>query len=556
MAIKKIAFSDQLQISNIVSPAVVQEEGEIVGRFKEIIASLREEQERIKVGTKIAPKMEDFMYCHAIQMHAAEANLVDDSVGEFRKNARGEPVRGHFESVKDARGADSVKWVSPDGIALYKNQNGDIFPEEDLVKSHKDWIGKPLCKDHVSSSVDGIRGIIVDTFYDPKFKRVHALFALDRKNYPELARKVEAGYATNVSMGTAVGRSICTECANVATTEAEYCHHVKSKANYGEINKDLKPIELSLVVTGADPRAKVRMVLASFNNYFIQKAAAISDAGGELDADNLSVPEIIDLLGTLSQESPKYAQIIGHVANMRNSELRQLALKLKSMKDPALAPVKDAISELLADRYLASEVPDVSSAGRPTGTATQPDLGTAGATGHDMAGESLNSEIGQDPTSLVDKNVGVSRTLPDPNSGIATASANTSNNDESGANAKNNSLHNKFSMLKNKEIPMNFAELRKRAEARKQAYHQGTEEPSKALPYDKMGDADKIRDTQDKQMSGDELDTSKPIPADDLKKKELLQRASLDERRLRRAQLLQSITKDAADAPGSVAWRM
>lgn len=561
MSIKKIAFSDQLQISDIVSPDTVREEGEIVERFKEIIATLRSEQERVKVGTKIAPKMEDFLYCHAIQMHAAEANLVEESSGEFRKNARGEPVRGHFESVKDSRGSASVKWVSPDGVQLYKNQNGDIFPEEDLVKSHKDWVGKPLCKDHISSSVDGIRGIIVDTFYDPKFKRVHALFALDRKNYPDLARKVEAGYATNVSMGTAVGRSICTECANVATTEAEYCHHVKSKANYGEINKDLKPIELSLVVTGADPRAKVRTVLASFNNYFIQKAAALSSDetvagdGGE-PSENLNVEEVIDLLGTLDQASPKYAMLIQHISNMKTTELRELAFKIKSLKDPAMASVKSAVSELLADRYLSSPTPviDVSSAGRPTGTTTQPDMGSAAATGHDMAGQSLNEEIGQDPTSIVDKNVGVSRTLPDPNSGIATASATSSNfTDGSDAGANKNSLHNRFAMLKNKEIPMNFAELRKRAEARKQAYHQGTEDPTKVLPYDKMGDADKIRDTQDKQMTGKELDTSKDIPAEDAKKKEMLQRASLEERREKRARLLESLTKAAADGkPGSV----
>jgi hypothetical protein len=558
MAIKKIAFSDQIHISNIVSPADVEGEREIVARFKTIIASLREEQDRVKVGTKLAPKMEDFLYCHAIQMHAAEANLVDELGGEFRKNARGEPVRGHFESVHDTKGSASVKWVSPDGVQLYKNQNGDIFPEEDLVKSHKDWVGKPLCKDHISSTVDGIRGIIVDTFYEPKFKRVHALFALDKKNYPDLARKVEAGYATNVSMGTAVGRSICTECANVATTEAEYCHHVKSKANYGEINKDLKPIELSIVVTGADPRAKVRTVLASFNNYFIQKAAALSDEVVSESADlarTLSVSEVIDILGTLSQESPKFKQIMEHVASMKTVGLRELALKLKSLKDPSMTSIKDAVAELLAERYMNSEVSDIdiSSVGRPTGTATQPDLGTLGATGHDMAGESLNNEIGQDPTSLVDKNVGVTRTLPDPSSGIATASVTSPNfSGETDTDSKTNSLHNRFAMLKNKEIPMNFAELRKRAEARKQAYHQGTEDPTKVLPYDKMGDADKVRDTQDKQMTGKELDTSGDIPAEDAKKKELVQRASLEDRRAKRAKLLASLTKEANTPPGAV----
>lgn len=565
--IKKIALSNALTLSDIVSVDTVRAEQEISAKFKDIVASLRVEQEKQNAATKIAPKMEDFLYAHAIQMTAAEANLIDVDSGEFKKNARMEPVRGHFESVKDTKGSDSVKWVSPDGISLYKNANGDIFPEEDLLKAYKDWVGKPLCKDHVSNTVEGIRGIIVDTFYDPKFKRVHALFALDKKNYPDLARKVEAGYLTNVSMGTAVGRSICTECANVATVEAEYCHHVKSKANYGEINKDLKPIELSLVVTGADPRAKIRTVLASFNNYFIQKAAALSEDASvpaavesvELTADNLknlSVAEVLDLLLLVDSDSPKYADILKQVSSMKTSQVRDLALKMRSMKDPSLKPASDVVANILSERYLSSEsaVPDVSSVGRPTGTSTQPDLGTAGATGHDMAGESLNSEIGKDPTSLVDRNVGVYRTLPDPNSGIATASSGPLNiHNGLKVDADNNSLqlNKSFAMLTDKEIPMNFAELRKRAEARKQAYHQGTEDPAK-LPYDKMGDADKVRDTQDKQMVGKELDTSKALPADDAKVKELMQRASLDERRLRRAQILESFTKEAADTPGSV----
>jgi len=189
---------------------------------------------RAKRIRQLIPKPEDFLIASAIMMH--------QDTGEPVLNKAGKPVEGKYIPFKDARGNDSVKWESSDGISPYKNGNSDIFPEEDLLIAHKDWIGKPLCKDHVSSTVDGIRGIIIDTYYDPKFKRVHALFALDRKNYGELARKVEAGYATNVSMGTAVGRSICSECSNVATVEAEFCHHVKSHSCYGEVNKDLSPI--------------------------------------------------------------------------------------------------------------------------------------------------------------------------------------------------------------------------------------------------------------------------------------------------------------------------
>ncbi len=551
MSIIKIAFSDQFRVSDIMSVDAVKEETEIVDRFKSVIAALRQEQERQKVGVKIAPKLDDFLIAHCVQMHAAEASLLDDT-GEFRKSARGEPVRGHFEAVKDSHGHDSVRWVSPDGIKMYKNANSDIFPEEDLIKSHKEWVGKPLCKDHVSSSVDGIRGIILDTFYEPKFKRVHALFALDKKNYPDLARKVEAGYATNVSMGTAVGRSICTECANVATSEAEYCHHVRSRANYGEINKDLRPIELSLVVTGADPKAKIKTVLAGLNNYFVQKTAALAgedvtveDMEPVLDTvpedtlttqeDKITASEILDLIRSIDLEDvadSDKSSLSAAISELPPDQLIELSRGLKGMNDPALNTIKSEVAnKLISSKLNAKSALDVSAVGRPTGTTTQPNTGDLPATGHNSAGETLNSDIGKDPTSLADKIVGVDRTLPDPNSGITTASDNSSE-------------VKRLAMLNDKEIPMTFAELRKRAEARKLAYHQGTEDPAK-LPYKPMGDADKIRETMDKQMVGKELDTSGNIPAEDAKVKEMVQRASLEERRVRRAKLLAEFTKQA-----------
>src|SRR5690606_27264636 len=103
------------------------------------------------------------------------------------------------------------------------------------------------------------------TVYDDKRKRVIALCALDSKNYPDLADKVKTGVATNVSMGTAVGRAVCTEngCHTVARTERDFCQHMRAKSCYGEINMELSPIELSLVVQGADPKAKVKHIIAS-----------------------------------------------------------------------------------------------------------------------------------------------------------------------------------------------------------------------------------------------------------------------------------------------------
>ncbi|KKM02300.1 hypothetical protein LCGC14_1785830, partial [marine sediment metagenome] len=252
---------------NILTPKQALADDKIAKRFIKMAKKLR----------RIAPKAKDFLYGHAIMLHAAEAALVDQNTGEQLLGDDGKPITAVFEQYKLKNGKDSVRWkCSKKGLMPYKNANGDVFAEEELIKAYKKWIGKPLCKDHKSESVDGIRGIIIDTYYDSKFKRVHALFALDKINYADLARKVETGYANAVSMGTAVGRSICTECGNVATTEREYCDCIRNRTNYGELNYDLNPIELSLVVSGADQLARIRNIVASMNDYVQTKQARIT----------------------------------------------------------------------------------------------------------------------------------------------------------------------------------------------------------------------------------------------------------------------------------------
>ena len=247
--IKLGELTEVLGVENTDS-CVPQVSPEILESFKKYAANLK----------KIAPRAEDFLYFSAVMMHAAEAASLNDD-GTPRLTAKGEPVQVGWD-----KSGGTWKWLTNDpSIKPYKNSNGDIFPEEELVKAHKKWVHKPLCIDHKSSSVDHTRGFIVDTYYDRKLKRVVALCALDKANYPELARKVATSMQTAVSMGTAVGRAICTDCAQVARTEADFCKHMRNKSCYGEINVDLNPLELSIVVNGADPRAHIKQVIASAN---------------------------------------------------------------------------------------------------------------------------------------------------------------------------------------------------------------------------------------------------------------------------------------------------
>jgi len=224
---------------------------QILSKFAQFTKSLK----------RIAPKANDFLYFSAVMMHAAESSALNDD-GTLRCLANGENVNVGWEKK-----GDSWKWTTNDpSLKPYRNNNRDIFPEEELKKAYKKWVGKPLCIDHKSSSVDHVRGFIVDTYYDDKLKRVIALCALDKKNYPDLAHKVSSGYSNNVSMGTAVGRAICTDCGKAASAEPDFCSHMRSKSCYGEINIDLSPIELSIVVNGADPKAKIKHIIAAANN--------------------------------------------------------------------------------------------------------------------------------------------------------------------------------------------------------------------------------------------------------------------------------------------------
>jgi len=255
----------QAQINNekFMNAVELDEDPEIIQYFKKTVANLKKEA-KDSHGKRIAPKADGFLYFTCIMMHAAEAAILDDN-GNIKKSASGEDLNASW----DIRSDGAWVWKCNDsGVLPLKNANADIFPESELKKAYKKWVGKPLCLDHKSQSVDMVRGIIVDTVYDDKHKRIIALCALDKENHPDLARKVASGYAASVSMGTAVGRAICTEkgCHRVARVESDFCDHMRNKTCYGEINVDLSPIELSIVVNGADPRAKIRRIISSANS--------------------------------------------------------------------------------------------------------------------------------------------------------------------------------------------------------------------------------------------------------------------------------------------------
>ena len=324
----EIVEISRIENSESCIPAVSQE---VLDNFRKTANSLK----------KIAPKAEDFLYFSAVMMHAAEASSINED-GTPRLTARGEPVKVSWDKA-----GGTWKWSTNDpNVKPYKNSNGDIFPEEELVKAYKKWVHKPLCIDHKSSSVDHVRGFIVDTYYDRNLKRVIALCALDKHNYPDLARKVSTGYSNSVSMGTAVGKAICSDCARVAKAENDFCDHMRNKTCYGEINIDLNPIELSIVVNGADPRAHIKHIIAAantLNNYVENKSEELNDLAEKRFSANFNFSDLdgpVEGSANFSVNTTNFKDFIVKVEEKLNN-IKELYRK--SVKDSEMVDSEDLL---------------------------------------------------------------------------------------------------------------------------------------------------------------------------------------------------------------------
>jgi len=525
-----------------IDESAILADPKIIARFNKFASKIK----------SIAPKSDDFLYFSIIFLKSAESSLIDDS-GTIKKLSGGEDAWGHFDK----------NWKWHGNVQPHKNNNGDIFPEAELRKATADWIGMPLCRDHESSSVDGIRGIILDTYYDDKLKQVVGLCALDKINYPDLARKVETGLVRYGSMGTAVENSICTECSNVATTLDEYCDHVTNRSAYGEINVGLKPIEYSLVVQPAEPGARLLSCIASLNSYrnefinygvdnFDSMVSRLSEPQAEhlnnimkaaCSDDGCSIPQRRKIVAgflkennlvknaysesTTPDEASEFARALNDTraafgftyeqANERRDESEAATAAYDAFKK-----IIDAFTSDGDDSVLEEDIegpfgesftdPETAAGGEsllPEGSALP--TGADGGTSM-FAGRSTPSDLRWEEGRGEFDAGGVMR--------------------DSGPVISASGKESKTIIKSLMEDIMNESRLRKRAEQRRKiAYHQGGAdgvEPNtyKSEPYDK---------NQDKQMKQDgNLGGTDGMVPGDKETKEKLSRAELEERRLRR----------------------
>lgn len=503
-AIIKLGEAHEIKLESLES-CLPEVSADVLENFRKFAANLK----------RVAPRAEDFLYFSAVMMHAAEASALNED-GTQKLTLQGEPVKVGWDTS-----GGTWKWATNDpSIKPYKNSNGDIFPEDELIKAYKKWKHKPLCVDHKSSSVEHVRGFIVDTYYDRNLKRVIALCALDKAGFPQLARQVSTGVSTCVSMGTAVGRAICYDCARVARAEADFCSHMKNKTCYGEINVDLNPIELSIVVNGADPRANIKNIIAAANtmNTYLENRSKELDKLAEL-AYNATI-SVSGGEGTDSKS--QQININATDLNQFRSEIDDAFLKLQEFKT-----AKNSEKDTNSSAYNQSSGSIAMDEGAPTdsGLALQaPPIRLASA---DVEAESL-AEL-QQVTASIEATLSQMKKSLDKLAKTSTTKIQEEN------------------MSGSKEI-------------NKQAYFQGgggVNEPTPGqVKYPKDGLNEQLREHEDKHMTGQPpfpevgpVDGMHPSPASadpsgELERKKMLARAEVEERALKRNSIV-NMAKDA-----------
>ena len=162
------------------------------------------------------------------------------------------------------------------------NDNGDYFEWENTLLASRDdgerayqtWKDKPNLVNHDN---DIVVGRILDVWPNFQTKAIEMLLETRKGAFRlagrDLTRAILEGNVTEVSMGTGVDYSFCSECGNMAFTEGQWCkclryykgkRHPDSGNFVYENNKAIYGLEESYIVMGlaADRDAKVRRVLA------------------------------------------------------------------------------------------------------------------------------------------------------------------------------------------------------------------------------------------------------------------------------------------------------
>lgn len=137
--------------------------------------------------------------------------------------------RHHFDYTPRA----GYLYVRSRAISSRCNDNYDEFPAEEIAKAYKTFVGKPVFVNHHNDDHRQMRGVIIDAALHRDTLPGGApdtwcevLMEVDAIRFPKLASEIIDGNIDRTSMGCDVAYSLCSVCANKATSPAEYCQHI------------------------------------------------------------------------------------------------------------------------------------------------------------------------------------------------------------------------------------------------------------------------------------------------------------------------------------------
>lgn len=159
----------------------------------------------------------------------ATAQIIAASLGDQQERFSKAAHRAVFQY--EAR--PGFLYVRSRAISSRCNDNFDEFPAEEIEKSYRTFVGKPVFVNHVNDNHRRARGVIIDAALHRDKNPdgtpdtwAEVLMEIDAVRFPKLARAILKREIDRTSMGCDVERSVCSACGNEARTPAEYCSHI------------------------------------------------------------------------------------------------------------------------------------------------------------------------------------------------------------------------------------------------------------------------------------------------------------------------------------------
>lgn len=167
---------------------------------------------------------------HIAAEHARLSDLTPQgSSGRASKRFRQKLATDGFTVDEGFRLKPGYLYTVVRAISARVNQNFDGWPSDELKKSYKTFIGKPVFVNHENHDPTKARGVVVAARYaeNGMDKYIEVVQEIDAGRFPKLAHEIKTGGLDSVSMGAEAGFTICSYCHNKATDLHDMCDHVK-----------------------------------------------------------------------------------------------------------------------------------------------------------------------------------------------------------------------------------------------------------------------------------------------------------------------------------------